>query len=177
MFGEKEISRDVIYEGRIVTLRRDIAELVNGRQVSREVVEHPGGVCIVPVDHAGNCTLVRQFRYPFGEALLEFPAGKLERGEDPLACAVRELSEETGLLAGKVVSLGQMYPSPGYLDEVIHLYLALELTPGEAHPDENEFLSVETHSIAALCEMIRENQLPDAKTTVALFKAMQYMGL
>jgi len=175
MFVEKEISRKTVYEGRIVNVRRDVAELTNGRHTGREVVEHPGGVCIVPMDHAGNCTLVRQFRYPFMESLLEFPAGKLERGEDPLECAIRELSEETGLHAGKIVSLGQMYPSPGYLDEVLHLYLAQDLTQGEAHPDENEFLSVETHSMEDLCEMAMANKLPDAKTMVAIFKVMQYM--
>jgi len=177
MFEEKEISRETIYEGRIVNVRRDVAELVNGRHTLREVVEHPGGVCIVPVDHLGNCYLVRQFRYPFMESLLEFPAGKLERGEDPLKCAIRELSEETGLHAGQIVSLGQMYPSPGYVDEVIHLYLAQDLIKGEAHPDENEFLSVETHTIEVLCDMVKANKLPDAKTVVALFKAMQYIGL
>ena len=175
MFEEKELSRKTVYEGRIVTLRSDVAELVNGKQVKREVVEHPGGVCIVPVDEAGYCYLVRQFRYPFQTSLLEFPAGKLEHGEDPLLCAIRELSEETGLSAGSVMPLGQMYPSPGYLDEVIHLYLARDLTQGEAHPDENEFLSVERHSIEALCRMVTENKLPDAKTVVALFKTMQYM--
>ena len=177
MFVEKEISRETVYEGRIVNVRRDVAELANGRQAGREVVEHPGGVCIVPVDHENNCYLVRQFRYPFMESLLEFPAGKLERGEDPLACAIRELSEETGLRAGRVISLGRMYPSPGFLDEVLHLYLALDLTQGESHPDENELLSVEKHSMEGLCTMVTENQLPDAKTTVGLFKAMRYLGL
>jgi len=177
MFVEKEVSRRTVYEGRIVNVRQDVAELVNGRQVSREVVEHPGGVCIVPVDQDGNCYLVRQFRYPFMQSLLEFPAGKLERGEDPLQCAIRELSEETGLQAGSVTPLGRMYPSPGFLDEVIHLYLAQDLTHGEAHPDENEFLSVEKHSMEALCEMIAANQLADAKTIVGFFKAKQYLGL
>ena len=177
MLFEKEISRETVYTGRIVNVRSDVAELINGKHALREVVEHPGGVCVVPVDEAGNCTLVRQFRYPFGEALLEFPAGKLEAGEDPLKCAVRELSEETGLTARTMTYLGPMYPSPGYLNEVLHLYLAQGLTQGEAHPEECEFLSVEQMPLNDLCMMAAEGKVPDAKTVVGLFRAMQVLGL
>ncbi|MCL2843450.1 MAG: NUDIX hydrolase [Oscillospiraceae bacterium] len=175
MFIEQEISRETVYHGKIVNVRRDIAQVHNGTQVGREVVEHPGGVCIVPVEADGTCWCVRQFRYPFMESLLELPAGKLEYGEDPLECAIRELSEETGLTAGQVIDLGPLYPSPGYLNEVIHLYLATDLTQGDAHPDENEFLSVERHSIEELLIMAAENKLPDAKTLVGLFKAKAYL--
>jgi len=176
MFVEREISRKTVYEGRILNVRQDIVALHNGVHAGREVVEHSGGVCIVPVLEDGTCFCVRQFRYPFMESLLEFPAGRLERGEDPLACAIRELSEETGLVPSDMVYLGPMYPSPGYADEVLHIYLATGLVQGAAHPDENEFLSVEQHSMEDLLAMAAEHKLSDAKTLVGLFKAKQYLA-
>ena len=97
MSYEKTIEGTTVYEGVIVNVRLDRAELVNGSIVNREVVEHPGGVTVLPVEEDGTVWCVRQFRYPFGREMLEAPAGKLEKGEDPLECAVRELSEETGL--------------------------------------------------------------------------------
>jgi len=175
MYTEKEISRETVFRGKIVNLRADLAEIHGGRQVSREVVEHPGGVCVVPMEPDGSCWCVRQFRYPFMESLLEFPAGKLEPGEDPLLCAVRELKEETGLTAGQVIYLGPMYPSPGYLDEILHIYLGLDLTKGEATPDENEFLTTERIPYDKLLAMVMQNEIRDAKTIVGLFKAKQYL--
>jgi len=138
-------------------------------------VEHPGGVCVVPVAFDGRFWCVRQFRYPFMQEMLEFPAGKLEPGEDPFECAVRELKEETGLTAGKVVYLGPMYPSPGYLNEILHIYLALDLTEGQANLDENEFLTVERVPEARLLAMVMQNEIRDAKTVVGFFKAKQYL--
>jgi len=175
MYTEKEISRETVFRGKIVNLRWDVAEIHGGKQVSREVVEHPGGVCIVPAEADGSFWCVRQFRYPFMEEMLEFPAGKLEPGEDPLACALRELEEETGLSAGQVVYLGPMYPSPGYLNEILHIYLALDLTQGEARPDENEFLTVERIPGDRLLAMVMQNEIRDAKTVVGFFKTKQYL--
>jgi len=175
MYTEKEISRETVFHGTIVNVRNDIAEIHGGTHAGREVVEHPGGVCIVPVEPDGRFWCVRQFRYPFMEELIEFPAGKLERGEDPLECAVRELKEETGLTAGQIDYLGPMYPSPGYLDEIIHLYLARDLTQGEATPDEGEFLSVERIPGERLLAMVMQNEVPDAKTVVGLFKTKTYL--
>jgi len=175
MYTEREISRETVFRGKIVSVRGDVAEIHGGKQVSREVVEHPGGVCIVPVDSDGSFWCVRQFRYPFMKELLEFPAGKLEPGEDPLTCAIRELEEETGLSAGRVVYLGPMYPSPGYLNEILHIYLATELTYGKAKPDEHEFLSVERIPGARLLTMVMQNEIPDAKTAVGFFKAKQFL--
>ncbi|MBR2716920.1 MAG: NUDIX hydrolase [Oscillospiraceae bacterium] len=170
-FFEKKISGERKYSGFIVNVRKDVAEVQNGHRVIREVVEHPGGVAVVPVDADGNVLMVRQFRYPFGCELLEIPAGKLEPGEEPAACARRELSEETGCRAGSLVDLGPMYPSPGFCEEVLYLYLATDLVFGEAHPDEDEFLAVERMPMDELVRDIMENRVPDGKTVCGVLKA------
>jgi len=170
-YTEKRISGEVKYRGVIVTVRLDQAELVNGRIVKREVVEHPGGVTILPVDSRGRCAMVRQFRYPFGRMMLEAPAGKLEYGEDPDEAAVRELSEETGLAAGQIRKLGSICTSPGFSSEVLHLYLATELQQGESHPDENEFLNVEWIPLEELVRLTMAGEIDDAKTALIVLKA------
>lgn len=172
---EKRIDGEIKYQGVIVTVRLDRAELVNGKIVKREVVEHPGGVTILPVDENGICTMVRQFRYPFGRMMLEAPAGKLEPGEDPLESAVRELGEETGYTADQLVELGTCCTSPGFSSEVLHIYLALGLHEGKSHPDEDEFLNTEKISLADLSRMVMEGEIDDAKTIVAVLKAEKYL--
>lgn len=172
---EKRLDGEEKYRGVIVRVRLDRAELVNGAVVRREVVEHPGGVAVLPVDEAGECLMVRQFRYPIGKSMLEVPAGKLEYGEEPLSCAVRELSEETGLRADEMISLGSLCTSPGFSTERLYLYLALGLHPGEQHPDENEFLDLERHSLAELSRMVMAGEIDDAKTAVAVLKAEKYL--
>ncbi len=174
-YWEKRIDGEVKYKGIIVTVRLDRAELHNGARVKREVVEHPGGVTILPVDGEGNCTLVRQFRYPFGRMMLEAPAGKLEPGEDPKKCAVRELSEETGYTADELVDLGACCTSPGFSTEVLHIYLALGLHAGESHPDQDEFLNVEKRSLAEMSRMVMAGEIDDGKTIVAVLKAEKYL--
>lgn len=172
---EKQVESNIIYKGIIVTLREDQAELCSGKIVRREVVEHPGGVGVVAVDDEGYVIAVSQFRYPMSEELLEIPAGKLEYGEDPLACAIRELSEETGFSAERYVDLGAVYPSPGYCQETLYIYLALGLHPGEIHLDEDEFLNVERLPLAVLVDMIMENRIRDAKTIIGILKAQKYL--
>lgn len=159
------------YEGLIVNVRLDKVAMPNGAVTLREVVEHPGGVTVIPVDEQGYVYCVRQYRYPMGEELLETPAGKLETGEDPLECAKRELSEETGISAKEYISLGKMYPSPGFCRETLYAYLATDLEYGEAHPDENELLNVEKVHIDELHRMIMTGELVDAKTVIAVMKA------
>lgn len=172
---EKRVDGEIKYSGVIVKVRLDRAELENGRIVRREVVEHPGGVTVLPIDENGCCYMVRQFRYPFSRQLLEAPAGKLEYGEDPLECAVRELSEETGFTADELVSLGKCFTSPGFSSEVLHIYLALGLHAGKAHPDEDEFLNVEKYTLGDLCGMVERNEIEDAKTQIAVLKAERYL--
>ena len=173
---EKQIETQVVYQGVIVNVRMDRAQLPNGKVVRREVVEHPGGVAILPLDEDGNIIMVRQFRYPFQQELLELPAGKLEYGEDPEVCAHRELSEEVGA-SGQLTSLGRIYPSPGVYAETLHLYLARELTFGRAHPDEDEFLRVERIPFPQVVDMILSGQLRDGKTVCAVLKAKALLGL
>lgn len=167
-FYEKKIDGEIKYTGKIVTVRRDTVELQNGRQSTREVVEHPGGVAIVAMDQESYVYMVRQYRYPMERELLELPAGKLEVGEDPAECAIRELSEETGFRAEKMVYLGKLYPSPGYCQETLYLYLALGLVGGASHPDPDEFLSVERYPFDKLCDMVSEGRICDAKTSLGL---------
>lgn len=164
------------YKGIIVRVRLDDAELYTGKVVKREVVEHPGGVTILPVDEDGSCYMVRQFRYPFGRMMLEAPAGKLEYGEDHRKCAVRELSEETGFTADELVYLGGCCTSPGFSTEVLHIYLALGLHAGECHPDQDEFLNVEKIPLSQLSRMVMDGEIDDAKTIVAVLKAEKYLS-
>lgn len=175
-YYEKPIQKETVYNGLIVNVRSDIAALQTGKHVRREVVEHPGGVAVVPVAEDGSVLMVRQYRYPMEEELLEIPAGKLEPGEAPLECAIRELSEETGCTPGEMISLGATYPSPGFCEEVLHIFLARDLQYGEMHLDEDEFLSVERVPMDVLVEMVMTNRIPDAKTIVGLFKAREFLG-
>ena len=175
-YFEKRIDGEVKYRGVIVNVRLDRAELDNGAVVRREVVEHPGGVTVLPVDRDGSCYMVRQFRYPMGRMMLEAPAGKLEYGEDPLECAVRELSEETGFQADELIPMGSMCTSPGFSTERLYLYLALGLHPGKSHPDEGEFLNVEKIPFKKLTEMVMNDEIDDGKTIAAVLKAEKILA-
>ena len=173
-FTEQRIDGEEKYKGVIVRVVLDRVRLCDGKETRREVVEHPGGVCILPIDENGVCTMVRQFRYPFGKMMLEAPAGKLEYGEDPLECVVRELSEETGFCADELIPMGSMCTSPGFSTERLYLYLALGLYAGRSHPDEGEFLNVEKIPFETLLELAMDGSIIDAKTVIALTKAKLY---
>lgn len=169
--AEKTLDSRVIFDGVIVKLHLDTAQLPNGAVAGREVVEHPGGVGVVALDKDGSVLMVRQFRYPLGDLLLEIPAGKLDHpGEDHLAAGKRELSEETGASAGKWTYLGFLYASPGFSTEVIHLYLAEELTFGASHPDEDEFLAPDRIPLSELTAMALDGRLTDAKSVAGVLK-------
>ena len=167
---EKTIDSTRIFEGKVVRLRRDTVELENGKQTFREVIDHPGGVSILAMDEEGKIFFVRQFRYPFGRMLLELPAGKLEPGEDPADSGRRELREETGCSAGRVVPRGKVGPTGAYDTEVIPLFFASELTRGEQDLDENEFLSVERYTLDEALQMVLDGEIVDAKTQIGLLK-------
>ncbi len=174
-FYEKTVSTDVKYEGHILTVRVDTVELHDGSKAIREIVEHSGGVAVVAVDENGYIYMVKQFRKPYNKVITELPAGKLNKGENPLQCGVRELEEETGLTADEFIPLGSAYPSPGYVEEELYLYLALGLHQGKSHLDDGEFLSVEKVHIDTLVEKVMNNEIRDAKTVIGILKADKYL--
>lgn len=174
---EKTLEQISKFEGRVIHVHVDTVELPNGCTSTREIVNHPGGVGILALDEDNNVLVVRQFRYAFGRTLLEIPAGKLERGEDPYQAAMRELREETGAICDKLTSLGELYPTPGYCDEIIRLYLARDLCWGEMHLDEDEFLTVGRVPFQELVDQILAGEIRDAKTCAAILKAKLLLGL
>lgn len=164
---EATAQKNIVFEGKIITVRCDDAILPNGKPCKREIVEHPGGASILCVVD-GKAVLVKQFRYAYGEELYEIPAGKLEKGEDPAAAAKRELEEETGLIAGSLTLLTVLYPSPGYTNEKLYIYEAADVRTGEKHPDSDEFLNVEYIPFTEACNMVARGEIRDAKTVCAL---------
>lgn len=174
---EHTVESKTIFEGVIVKLKVDQARLPNGSVAGREVVEHPGGVAILPLDEDGNVTLVQQYRYPFHQVILELPAGKLDRAEDHRVAAERELSEETGLVAQKLTYLGCLLASPGFCTERLHMYLARGLSRTQSHPDEDEFLNVITMPFDKLLEQVMDGTIEDAKTVATVLKTKVLLGL
>jgi ADP-ribose pyrophosphatase len=174
---ETVVSRTKMFSGNVFSAELMEVKLANGEPGMREIVRHNGGATIVPLDHDNNVYMVRQFRAPFQKVLLETPAGKLEPGEDPRECAIRELLEETGLRAESVVELGSIYASPGYCSEVLHMYLATGLTEGQANLDEGEFLNVVKIPISKLLESIESGSICDAKSVVALLKTARRLKI
>ncbi len=168
---EKKLSSRQIFDGVVVKLFVDDIELPDGRKSVREIVRHPGAVCVVPVTDEGEVIMVRQFRYAFNQVLLEVPAGKLEPNEDPLEAALRELEEESGVVASKVEHIGEIYTTVAIIDEKIHIYLATGLTYKKAHPDADEFLEVEKIPLKTLVDMVMNGEIKDAKTQIAILKA------
>ena len=170
---ETFVSAQRLYEGKVINLRRDMVLLPNGNQASREVVEHPGAVAVVPVLPDGRVLMVRQFRHPVGEILLEIPAGKLSPGENPDDCALRELEEETGYLAGKLQRVTSIFTAPGFTDEVIHIYLASDLKKTAVNPDEDEFLGLVRLPLEEAFEMVMRGEICDGKTICGLMMARE----
>jgi ADP-ribose pyrophosphatase len=167
---EKTISSELIYKGKIIEVRRETADLL-GKEVLRELVIHSGGVCVVAVTDDDEIILVRQFRYPFKEALLELPAGKLEAGEDHYGAGLRELAEECGATPDVYEYLGVIYPSVAYLSEKIHIYLAKKLQFGETNFDEDEYIDMVKIPFGKALEMVLSNEIKDAKTAAGIMMA------
>ncbi|MEA4912927.1 MAG: NUDIX hydrolase [Oscillospiraceae bacterium] len=167
-FQETQERSEIVFDGRILRVRRDTALLHNGKRALREVVEHPGGVCIAAVDKEKNVWLVDQFRYPFMQTVTELPAGKLERGEAPDPAAARELREETGFTADSIERVGAIYPSPGFSDEVLHMYIATGLHAGAMQLDEDEFLRCYSQPLDEAVARVLSGEIRDAKTVALL---------
>jgi len=174
-FNEKTITSEKKFEGRIFNVEVLDVELPDGKKGYRELVNHPGGVGIVALTDDNKILMVRQYRKPIEKDIIEIPAGKLEKGEDPLVCGKRELEEETGYRAKEFVSLGYLYPSPGFANEVTHLYLAWGLEKGNVNPDEDEYLDILELSVNDIYSAIMKNEINDAKTVIGFFKAMEYI--
>lgn len=165
---EKKISSRLVYGGKILSLYVDGVELPDGRQSKRECVRHCGGAAVLFVN-GGKIALVKQYRYLYGKEIYEIPAGKIDIGEEPCAAAARELREETGYSA-EVKRLLDIYPSPGYTDEVIHIFFADNGEYVGAKPDEGEFLNCEFFTVAEVTDMIEHGEINDAKTVAAVYK-------
>lgn len=171
-FTEKTLTQEYHFEGRIMKARVDTVELPNSKTAIREVCEHVGGVGILPIDADGNVILVRQYRYPYAETLLEIPAGKIDNAaENHLDCGIRELREETGFTADRMEYMGMMYPSPGFLTEELHLYCAMGMHSGESQPDEDEFVEMVKMPVTELEKRIASGEIRDGKTIAAVCKA------
>ena len=174
---ETTCSEEEIFRGRIFDVHRDQVLLPDGKKSVREVVHHKtGGVCVVPLTDDGRVYVVRQCRYPYHDVLTEIPAGKLDPGETPEACGRRELLEEVGAVAGKMTSLGQLFPTPAYVDEVIYMYLAENLTYTRQKLDDGEFLKAEAVPLAQLVDEILAGKIRDGKTQAALLKVWCLLG-
>lgn len=174
---EKRISSEKIYNGKIINLSVDQVLLPNGKTSTREVVSHNGAVCIVAIDKDNMLYMVNQFRYPFNCELLEIPAGKLDSpNEDPKEASIRELREETGLIAKDMFYLGEFKPSVAYLTEVIHMYLATQFENGSQDLDDDEFLDVIKIPFDEAIEKILNNEITDGKTIAALLKATYFLN-
>jgi len=165
---ETTLSSEPLYQGKILNLRRDTVRLANDRQATREVVEHVDSVAAVPLLDNGQVVLVEQWRYPVERALLEIPAGIIDSGEQPAEAMRRELIEETGYAAGRLESVFSLYLAPGYSQELIHIFLAQDLQPAEAVPDDDEIIRVKRVPFEDAVAACLRGELTDAKTVAGL---------
>lgn len=166
------VKSDVIYRGKVFNTLVDQIEYNSGNKAIREVAEHPGGAVVVPVTDDGKIVMVTQHRFPVNQVLLELPAGKLGKGEDPFVCAVRELEEETGYKSDNVTSLGSIFTTPGYSTEKLWIYLATDLKPGDHNREEGEFgMQVFEFSFSEIEEKIYNGEIVDGKTICGIFLA------
>jgi ADP-ribose pyrophosphatase len=166
---EHTISSQTIFAGKVIRLQLDQVELPNGQIARREIVKHPGAVCLLAITAENKLLLVWQFRKALEKTILELPAGKLEKGEDPYVCAERELEEETGYRAKSLQHVVSFYTSPGFADEYIHLYIARELARGTVHLDEDEFVEPVELTLAECFQCVQTGEICDAKTIVAIY--------
>lgn len=165
---EKTLDSKEVYKGKIFTLKKDVVELPGGNTTERDVVVHHGGVGVIAVTEDGKIPMVRQYRKGIERVSLEIPAGKLEKGEDPLECGMRELKEETGFSAKEFSLITKIAPTPAYCSEIIYIYEARNLTKEEQKLDKDEFLNVEYYTLDELYKKVVSSEIIDAKTVVAV---------
>jgi len=170
-YEEKTLEKKHVYQGNFIGVESWRVLLPNGKEATRDVVIHPGASVVIPMTEDGQIYMVRQFRKPIEQISLEIPAGKLDKGEDPLDCAVRELKEETGLETKDIRHLINIHSAPGFTDEVLYMYVARDLHQGESCADEDEFISAEKYPIDTLVEMIVKKEITDAKTIIGVLMA------
>ena len=173
-FEEKTIESELIYKGRILNLRKDKVTTINGTS-EREIIEHNGASAIGALTENNGLIMVKQYRKPMDKVLLEVPAGKRDGDETFENVAIRELKEETGYTAGELIHLGGMYPSAGYSDEMIHLYLARNLTPGDTNFDDNEALDIIEYPLDELVDMVMSGQIEDGKSQIVILKIAELL--
>jgi ADP-ribose pyrophosphatase len=171
---EKTLKSETVYEGLIFNITHDTVLLENEKTAFRDVLWHHGGVCVIPVTDDNEIYLVKQFRYPFSAALLEVPAGKLEKGESHEVCGRRELLEETGFTCEELIYLGEMLPTPAHNSEITHMYLAKGLKFTKQNLDDDEFLDVEKMPLSEAVKLVMNGKIRDGKTQIAILKA-QYL--
>jgi ADP-ribose pyrophosphatase len=169
------LERRAIFDGRVVKLFVERVRLPNGNACELELVRHPGAAAALPVDDSGNVVLVRQYRHAAGGYLLEVPAGKLDRGEAPESCALREVEEETGLRAERLISMGWIWTTPGFTDERIWLFLATGLSPGRPALQVDEVLTLERMPLEEAVERAARGEIRDAKSICALLRAPRFV--
>ena len=172
---ETVLNEKEIFSGRVFRVAQRDVVLENGEKAVRDVVYHNGGAAVLPVDIDGNVYLVRQYRSAFDREVLEIPAGKLEKGEDPFFAAVRELEEETGFKTDSIIKLGEYWPTVGYCSETVYLYLAKMLTKGNTNFDEDEFISLVKMPYVQAYKMCMNGEIRDGKTQLAILKAKYYL--
>ncbi|WP_026894086.1 NUDIX hydrolase [Clostridiisalibacter paucivorans] len=171
---EKTMKSEKIYEGKIVNLRIDTVELPDKKYSKREIVEHPGAVAIIAVNEKNELIMVKQYRKAVEDELYEIPAGKIEIGEDPKSCAIRELKEETGYTPENIDYILEFFTSPGFSNEKLYLFMATGLNEGEATPDIDEYIDVVKLKIEDLLTMIEEGKILDSKTIIAILLAKKF---
>ena len=168
MSEEPTVESRNVFEGKIINVRVDTVGMPAGKLATREIVEHAECVCVVPLDGKGNVVMVRQYRKPTEEHLLEIPAGNVDPGEEPRQTVIRELREETGFTADKIEHICSFWTTPGFTNELMHAYMATDLHPGQMQLDEDEILNVITLPLKAVVPMIRNGEIRDAKSIASL---------
>jgi ADP-ribose pyrophosphatase len=174
--SEQKIRSEKLFDGQILKLYFDHVRLPNGKTATREKISHPGAVGIVPVTDDGNVLLVRQYRYPVNDITIEIPAGKIDKQEEPEKCAKRELAEEVGAVNGNLKLLSSFYTTPGFCDEILHLYIATGFEISDNNLDEDEFLDIVSIKLDEAVKWIIEGRIKDSKTIIGILMALNFLN-